>query len=51
MEKRTIPYLPMGGVYEEDDVQAAMQVIEAAAHPGGNFFPLPDCAQIYLPPF
>lgn len=42
MEKRTIPYLPMGGIYEEDDVQAALQVVSAAAEPGGNFFPMPE---------
>ena len=42
MEKRIIPYLPMGGVYEEEDVHAAMQVVSAAAGPGGNFFPMPE---------
>ncbi|MDP2983571.1 MAG: DegT/DnrJ/EryC1/StrS family aminotransferase [Candidatus Latescibacter sp.] len=42
MEKRTIPYLALGGVYGEDDVQAACAVISAASQPGGNFFPLPE---------
>jgi perosamine synthetase len=42
MEKRTIPYLALGGVYGKDDVQAACTVISAAAKPGGNFFPLPE---------
>jgi dTDP-4-amino-4,6-dideoxygalactose transaminase len=32
----------LGGVYGEDDVQAACAVISAAARPGGNFFPLPE---------
>ena len=42
MEKREIPYLALGGVYGEDDVEAAVKVIAAAAQPGGNFFPLPE---------
>jgi len=43
MEKRTVPYLALGGVYEDDDVQAASSVISAAAErTGGNFFPLPE---------
>ncbi len=42
MQKRTIPYLAMGGVYDDGDVRAAMKVIEAAAVTGGNFFPIPE---------
>lgn len=42
MEKRSIPYLALGGVYGDDDVRAATEVIAAAALPGGNFFPLPE---------
>ncbi|MBA7481969.1 UDP-4-amino-4-deoxy-L-arabinose--oxoglutarate aminotransferase [subsurface metagenome] len=42
MEKREIPYLALGGVYGEDDVEAATKIIAAAAQPGGNFFPLPE---------
>jgi len=42
MKKREVPYLALGGVYEEDDVRAASDVIRAAAQPGGNFFPLPE---------
>jgi perosamine synthetase len=42
MEKRDIPYLALGGVYSEDDVQAACSVITDAAQPGGNFFPQPE---------
>ncbi len=42
MEKRSVPYLALGGVYGGDDVEAARAVIAAAAEPGGNFFPLPE---------
>ena len=42
MNKRTVPYLALGGIYEDDDVQAASSVISAAAQTGGNFFPLPE---------
>jgi len=39
---RAVPFLPMGGVYEQDDIDAANKVIVAAAAEGGNFFPLPE---------
>lgn len=42
MTIREIPFLPMGGVYESDDIEAAMRVIRFAAEPAGNFFPLPE---------
>jgi len=42
MEKRSIPFIALGGVWEEDDVAAATDVIRAAAEPNGNFFPLPE---------
>jgi dTDP-4-amino-4,6-dideoxygalactose transaminase len=29
-------------VWEQDDIEAATRVMEAAAQPGGNFFPLPE---------
>jgi hypothetical protein len=41
-EKREIPFIALGGVWEQDDVDAAMNVIQAAAQPNGNFFPLPE---------
>ena len=41
MEKREIPYLALGGIYEQDDVEAATKIIAAATQPGGSFFPLP----------
>lgn len=40
--KREIPFLALGGVWDQDDVRAATQLIEAAAQPGGNFFPMPE---------
>ena len=42
MEKRSVPFLALGGLFEQDDVDAAMAVIQAAAGEGGNFFPLPE---------
>ena len=42
MEKREIPFVPMGGIYTSDDVAAAARVIQAACEPQGTFFPLPE---------
>jgi len=42
MEIREVPFLPMGGVYEEDDVEAVRRVVARAALEGGSFFPLPE---------
>ena len=39
---RPIPFTAMGGEYGQDDIEAAMRVIIAAAGPGGDFFPLPE---------
>jgi len=39
---REIPFGAMGGVYEQDDLQAVMEVVRAASEPGGSFFPLPE---------
>lgn len=41
-QKRSLPYLALGGVWEQDDVAAAQSVIAAATQPDGNFFPLPE---------
>ena len=41
-ELRSIPFRARGGLFEPDDVAAAMRVITAAAEPGGDFFPLPE---------
>ena len=42
MEKREIPFLPMGGMYDQDDVRAVTAVIQAACATDGSFFPLPE---------
>jgi len=39
---RTVPFQALGGAFEDDDVQAALAVMQAAAQQGGNFFPLPE---------
>src|SRR5437773_12203284 len=41
-KKRNIPFLALGGVWEQDDINAALKVMTAAAGPNGNFFPLPE---------
>ncbi|MHC4874376.1 MAG: DegT/DnrJ/EryC1/StrS family aminotransferase [Planctomycetota bacterium] len=42
MEIREIPFLALGGVLDQEDVDAAMKVIEAATEEKGDFFPLPE---------
>ena len=42
MEKRDLPFLPMGGIYDQDDVKTAAGVIGAACAEDGDFFPLPE---------
>ena len=42
MTRREIPFIALGGLWENDDIAASTRVIEAAAQPGGNFFPLPE---------
>jgi len=42
MQLREIPFLAMGGVYDEVDVEAARRVIAEAMGQKGNFFPLPE---------
>ncbi len=39
---REIPFGAMGAVYEEDDLRAVAEIMQAAARPGGSFFPLPE---------
>jgi dTDP-4-amino-4,6-dideoxygalactose transaminase len=41
-QARAVPFLALGGVWEQDDVDAATKVIAAAAQPNGNFFPIPE---------
>lgn len=45
MQIRPVPFIALGGLFGADDVAAAQGVIEAAASPGGNFFPLPEEAR------
>ena len=42
MNKRSIPFIALGGLWEQDDIAAANRVITAATGPTGNFFPLPE---------
>lgn len=41
MKKRKIPFQPLGGVFEQDDADAVMKVLQAVVD-GGSFFPLPE---------
>jgi dTDP-4-amino-4,6-dideoxygalactose transaminase len=41
-EIREIPFAALGGVFEQDDIDAANRVMQQAAAPGGSFFPLPE---------
>ena len=42
IRKRSIPFIALGGVWEQDDIDAANKVMHAAMGPNGNFFPLPE---------
>ena len=42
MELRKVPFMAFGGVFEQDDVDAVMNVAQSAAGNNGNFFPLPE---------
>ena len=42
MKIRAVPFKALGGLYEQDDVAAAANVIERACAPDGDFFPLPE---------
>jgi len=42
IELREIPFIPMGGVYEQDDLEAASRVISNAVESPAGFFPLPE---------
>jgi len=41
MEIRKVPFQALGGVFEQDDVDAALKVMQAVVD-GGSFFPLPE---------
>ena len=42
MNRRDVPFLPMGGIFDADDVAAATRIAEQACAPDGSFFPLPE---------
>jgi len=42
MQIREVPFIAMGGVYEQVVVEAAQQVFAAVANTEGTFFPLPE---------
>jgi dTDP-4-amino-4,6-dideoxygalactose transaminase len=42
MEVRKVPFLSMGGVYEQDDISAVTDVMTAVTEGSGTFFPLPE---------
>ena len=42
MEIREVPFISMGGIYDEDDVEAVNGLVSAATEPEGSFFPLPE---------
>lgn len=42
MNIRPVPFKALGGLFEQDDVEAANKVTAAAAAKDGNFFPLPE---------
>ena len=41
MEIRKVPFQALGGLFEQDDVDAAVKVMQAVVD-GGSFFPLPE---------
>jgi perosamine synthetase len=42
MQRRDVPFAAMGGVYEQDDLDAVTRVTTKAMGPQGDFFPLPE---------
>lgn len=42
MPKRPIRFAALGGLFEQDDVDAVTKVLMAATEPSGDFFPLPE---------
>ena len=45
MRARAVPFRPLGGLFEADDVAAAQSILEGARSPGAGFFPLPEETQ------
>ena len=42
MTIREVPFIALGGAYEQDDLEAVTRVVSAAMAEGGSFFPLPE---------
>lgn len=42
MQKREIRFSALGGICEQDDLEAALKVLKGACEPNGNYFPLPE---------
>ncbi len=42
MDIHPVPFISLGGLFEQDDVEAALGVMNAATEPEGSFFPLPE---------
>lgn len=42
MEKRTVPWLTLGGLYEEDDLEAVNQILKLQVNESKGFFRLPE---------
>ena len=42
MQLREVPFIPMGGIYDQDEIEAATSLLRAVASGEGDFFPLPE---------
>ena len=42
MKAREVPFISMGGLYEQDDLEAVNRTVAAVAESDGTFFPLPE---------
>ncbi len=42
MIKKEIPFIPMGGIYQQDDLDAIINVVQDVVKGKGGFFPLPE---------
>ena len=42
MTRREVPFLSLGGIYDQEDVDAVTSIVLKATEEGGSFFPLPE---------
>jgi len=42
MIRREVPFLSMGGIYDQEEVDAVTSIVQKATEEGGTFFPLPE---------